>query len=154
MTTSDTPLAVVPASDALAITDQRAGWSQTHTYTVVSMDAALNESSRSASASISIPEAPVGQEFKLTVKVNGYSAQATVESLADYLSYPLSDNGNSQNPQYVAFLNANQKKTFSGLPYGMYRVRVRSTGRPAFPRASGSSSGTSSCMRTAHSSSR
>jgi hypothetical protein len=96
------------------------------------MDAALNESA-TVSGSVSVPPAPVGEKFDLTVKVNGYAAQVTIESLADYLAYPLSDTGNAQNQQYIAFLNANQKRTFRGLPYGMYRVRIAFEGPSAVP---------------------
>jgi hypothetical protein len=88
------------------------------------MDAALNESG-DVSALITIPPAPVGEKFDLTIELSGaYAAQVTVESLADYLSYPYSDSGNSQNLQYVAYLSRNGKRTWKDLPYGMYRIRI------------------------------
>lgn len=128
----DAPLACVAKSESLRIVDKRAGWNTTHTYSVRSMDKALNESAP-VPQSITVPLAPVGQKFDLTVEVSGYSAQVTVESLADYLAYPLSSTGNAQNQQYIAFLNANQKKTFKDLPYGMWRVRVAFEGPSSIP---------------------
>lgn len=124
----NSPLAVVPCSaprGTFSVTDRKAGWGSTHTYTIRAMDAALNESGDSATATIAVPPAPVGEDFDLRIEIDGpYGAQVTIESLADYLSYPMSDAGNAQNPRYVEYLGSNGNRTWRGLPYGMYRIRI------------------------------
>lgn len=131
------PLACVPCSGrggTFTVVDKKAGWGSTHVYTVRAMDLALNESGDTASGSVTVPPAPVGQEFDLRIEVSGsYGAQVTIQSLADYLSYPMNSSGNSQNPTYVAYLNSHGNKTWKKLPYGMYRVRVVFNGPSGLP---------------------
>jgi type II secretory pathway pseudopilin PulG len=116
------PIAIRAVGETFRVDDLRAGWNTTHHYEVRAMDVALNESG-SAAADILIPAAPVGETFDLAIKVNGYGAQVTVESLAGYLSYPLQSVG-SQNEEYVLLLNSGQKRTTKDMPYGWYRVTV------------------------------